>query len=356
MLSALTWPVPALDSDKLSHYQEVVDNKTKPPGSLGKLETLAIQMAQIQLGLFEQSQLTVAKPVVLVFAGDHGIASHGVSIAPAAVTQQMVSNFLAGGAAINCFCRTNDVALGVIDTGMLAPLDQPHSNYIVRRLGAGTNDISVTAAMSEDTLEEGLLSGQHIAEQYLKQGSNVIGFGEMGIGNTTMAAALFAAFCNKQADEVAGRGTGISDEQLALKTALICRALKRSARENDGQLPKPYYLLASLGGFEIVQMVGAMLAAAENGALIVVDGFIVSVAALVACDIAPNARQFMVFAHTSEERAHQMVLDELRADPLLNMGFRLGEGTGAALAIPLLRTAAAVYNDMATFESASVHV
>ena len=160
MLSALNWSVPGLESSKLSQYKEVVDNKTKPVGSLGKLETLAIQMAHIQLGLLEQSQLTVTKPVVLVFAGDHGIARHGVSIAASAVTQQMVSNFLAGGAAINCFCRTNDVALGVIDAGMIAPLEQQHPSYVVQRLGAGTNDISITAAMSEHTLERGLLFGR----------------------------------------------------------------------------------------------------------------------------------------------------------------------------------------------------
>lgn len=356
MIRTPEWTVPQLGTSSDEHLQGVIDNKTKPPGSLGQLESLALQIARVQKLTSPHHKLDEINAEILVFAADHGIAKNSVSIAPAEVTQQMVKNFLAGGAAINCFCRSNDVSLKVIDAGMLAPITERQSNYFEYRVGDGTKDISVTAAMSVQELEEGLESGAEIVKTHLNADTNLIGFGEMGIGNTSSAAALLCSFTNKPACDVVGRGTGITDAQFEQKVKLVQSALDRTSSANDGQLPRPLYLLSSLGGFEIVQIVGAMLSAAEQRKLIVVDGFIVSVAALFACEIEPNVRQFLVFAHVGAERSHQLVLNELEAAPLLDLGLRLGEGTGAALAIPLIRAAVAFFNDMATFESANVNV
>lgn len=350
------WSIPAISHDLDHHFNGLIDNKAKPPGSLGKLETLALQLARIQLTETPHAELQINQPTMLIFAADHGIARHPVSIAPPEVTRQMVLNFLAGGAAINCFCRLHDIALNVIDAGMLEPLSQTQNNYFTQRLGAGTADISVESAMSAAVAERGLIAGATLAKQAILSDSNVVCFGEMGIGNTSSAAALLCAYTGKKAREVVGRGTGINDAQLDAKIALVDKALRRTEQMPEAETKNPLLWLASLGGFEIVQIIGAMLATAEQGKLIVVDGFIVTVAALYACAIAPGARQYMVFAHMGTERSHQLALTALHADPLLDLGLRLGEGTGAALAVPLLRTAAAFFNDIATFESANVNV
>ncbi|MFT6557203.1 nicotinate-nucleotide--dimethylbenzimidazole phosphoribosyltransferase [Sneathiella sp.] len=329
----------------LSQIQANIDQKTKPPGSLGKLETLAATLAKIQ----GSDKVTINHPMMLVFAADHGLAAQGVSIAGSEVTQQMVANFLNGGAAINVFCKANNMAFKVIDAGIKFPL-KGMADLIDQSAGLGTNDISTTSAMSEDQLEFCLTKGAHIASLQIKAGSNIIGFGEMGIGNTSTAAAICAAALNETADKMVGRGTGITDEQLHRKTALVSEALSRVTSED------PMVILQELGGFEIAQICGAMLECAKNKTVILVDGFIVTAAALLACMMAPAARDYMIFSHASQEQGHKMVLDALKADPLLDLELRLGEGSGAALALPLLRAAGAFYNDMATFESAQVTV
>ena len=346
--------IPALNRECLADIHQRIDTKTKPPGSLGQLEALASQIAQIQW----QGDITVLElnqPTMLVFAADHGIAMNNISIAPQSVTQQMVLNFLGGGAAINCFCRSNDLELLVIDAGMVAPLQTDNPMLMERRIGPGTRDFSKQPAMSQKEYQQALISGAALAQQLTLSGCNLLAFGEMGIGNTSSASALLALIKGCEAVDVVGRGTGISDEQLALKQQLIAQALER-VRASHPNLNDAAVLLQEVGGFEIVQMVGAMLAAAEHRSVLLIDGFIVSVAALVASRINPRVVDYMVFAHRSAEAAHLEVLQQLEAEPLLDLGLRLGEGTGAALALPLLRAACEFYNHMASFESANIHV
>lgn len=344
----LITPVDAAHRDKI---QKNIDHKTKPIGALGKLETLAKQLAAIT----GPDAIELTKPRLLVFAGDHGIAEQGVSIAPPEVTQQMVVNFVNGGAAINCFCRVNNIDISVIDAGILTKVDHP--DVIDRSLGHGTGNIVNGPAMSLAVVEQGLAHGSALAHSFSDQGTNVLGFGEMGIGNTSSASALLSAFTGAPAEDTVGRGTGISDEVLVKKTQLIEQALQRHQEVTGFELDSErstLNTLAGLGGFEIVQMTGAMLGAAERKCIILVDGFIASIAALAAVNLNENARDYMVFCHRSEEQAHRMILDVLKANPLLDLGLRLGEGTGAALAYPLLLAAQAFYNDMASFADAGV--
>ncbi len=335
------------DTQPSNHIQHQINNKTKPLGALGQLEAVALQLALIQ----QTEKIEIMHPHLLVFAGDHGIAQHGLSIAPSEVTAQMVANFLAGGAAINCFCRTNDMALKVIDAGIkVEPEDHP--NLVKQRLGHGTEDFSQYAAMTERTVLQALQYGADVVEKLSQQSCNLVGFGEMGIGNTSSAAAIMAALLNIPADECVGRGTGIDDQQLQRKVDLITQALDLHAE----RLSDPLSILASVGGFEIAQIVGGMLKAAENKMTVLVDGFISTAAAMLAVSMYPEANHYFIYCHCSEESGHQRMLQHLNATPLLSLGLRLGEGTGAALALPLLRSACCFYNEMASFEDAGVTV
>ncbi|WP_353498701.1 nicotinate-nucleotide--dimethylbenzimidazole phosphoribosyltransferase [Vibrio sp. CB1-14] len=332
--------------------QNHIDQKTKPLGALGELENVAAQLAKIQSHSSGQfvNKIALSNPKVVVFAGDHGIAEQGVSIAPSAVTQQMVTNFLAGGAAINCFCRVNNIDFQVVDCGMLAATDTPSSQLILSRLGCGTEDFSTQPSMSPSQLAQGLEGGRTVVSQCVADGADLLIFGEMGIGNTSSASALLSALTDLSVAESVGLGTGINPEQLVRKTALVEQALSRFD-ERDVMT-----VLAQLGGFEIVHMVGAFLQASEQQVPVLVDGFIVSVAALAACKLEPAVREYLIFSHVSNEGAHRFVLDELNASPLLDLSMRLGEGTGAALALPLIRCAVEFYNEMVSFESAGVTV
>lgn len=321
-----------------------IDNKTKPPGALGQLEELALQLALIT----GPEQISLSKPTMLVFAADHGIAKEGVSIAPPEVTQQMVLNFLNGGAAINCFCQTNHIKLEVIDAGILEPIEHP--NLIMQSLGRGTANFVALPAMTLETVDKGFSLGAKAVYRHASDGCNVFGFGEMGIGNTSSASAILSALTQLPVEDAVGRGTGINDQVLQKKIQLISQAIEK----HQDKLGDPKSILAALGGYEIVQIVGAMLAAAERHSIILVDGFIASVAALAAFKIKPQSRDYMVFCHQSEEKAHRQVLEVMNAKPLLNLGLRLGEGTGAAVAYPLLKAAQSFYNDMASFEAAGV--
>ncbi len=341
-----SWTILPLDRSPEPAIQQHIDQKTKPLGALGRLEELACQLALIQ----RQERITIEQPTMLVFAADHGIARHGISIAPSDVTRQMVLNFLGGGAAINCFCREHQIELKVVDAGILTPIDDPR--LIHQRLGAGTADLSVEPAMSQEQAHLGLQLGSELAKAQVAAGCNLLAFGEMGIGNTTPASALLAALTGIPVAACVGRGTGIDDAQLSRKISLVSQAL---ARVGDGS--DPVRLLAELGGFEIAQITGAMLAAAEQQITMLIDGFIVTSAALLAVKIAPAARDYMIFSHgSSEGSGHGIMLETLKARPLLDLGLRLGEGTGAALALPLLRSACAFYNEMASFASAGVSV
>lgn len=339
------WNIKSLDRSNENTIQQRIDQKTKPLGALGRLESLALQLALIQ----RQPRLAITSPTVLVFAGDHGVAARGVSIAPSAVTRQMVLNFLNGGAAINCFSRASGMTMRVVDAGILEPVDHPE--VIQQRLGTITGDISVEPAMSRDVAEQGLELGAALVHKLAQDGCNLLACGEMGIGNTTPAAAILSALTGLPVAACVGRGTGIDDVQFARKQAVVAAAVARVRQQKD-----PVALLAELGGFEIAQITGALLAGAEAGMTLLVDGFIVTAAALLATRIAPACRDYMVFAHGSAESGHGMMLEALRARPLLDLDLRLGEGTGAALALPLLQAACIFYNDMASFAEAGVTV
>lgn len=394
-------PISPLSKETLDIIQAKIDHKTKPLGALGALEPLALQLALINQQRRENNskhasaslsctvdeaseQISMKMPTMLIFAGDHGINEEKLSIAPSEVTQQMVLNFLQGGAAINCFCQSNDIKLNVIDCGILKAIEQDEIfqpvkgnksrvNLIKQRLGAGTNNFSVESAMSITQVEQGFEYGRQVVNAQVAQGVELLLLGEMGIANTSSAAALMSALTSFSVEQCVGRGTGITDEQLDKKIALIEKALQRvslSSREAGRELEtlnqaEVLTLLSELGGFEIVQMVSAILTAAAKSIPVVIDGFIVSVAALVAHRLDKNVANYLIFSHVSEEKAHQDLLSELLAaqtltqqdgQALLNLGLRLGEGTGAALAYPLIKAAASFYNNMASFESAGVTV
>lgn len=385
-------PISPLNTKSLAFIQAKIDNKTKPLGALGALESLALQLALITaqrvqknsgLTLSEDkssSQINISNPAMIVFAGDHGINENSVSIAPSAVTKQMVLNFLQGGAAINCFCQSNDIALTVVDCGILQAISQDEVpqirnntmkpvNFVEHRLGAGTNDFSAKAAMSITQVEQGFGYARQLINTQINQGVEILLLGEMGIANTSSAAALMSALTSFSVKDCVGRGTGITDEQLEKKINLIESALKRvgGSEQNAEDLTQEsvMLLLSELGGFEIVQMVSAILTAASANIPIIIDGFIVSVAALVALRLDNNVANYLIFSHVSQENAHQILLEELmsaqtfnesNSQALLNLGLRLGEGTGAALALPLIKASASFYNNMASFESAGVTV
>ncbi|MCW3173216.1 nicotinate-nucleotide--dimethylbenzimidazole phosphoribosyltransferase [Shewanella subflava] len=355
--------------DHVSHkfddlIQHKIDQKTKPKGALGQLESLAKQVAQVQLSRDPKAKkLHITQPGLLVFAGDHGIAQYGVSIAPSEVTSQMVANFVHGGAAVNVFCRQMGFNLEVIDAGIMAPLGfnlevidagimapLGLKGVTEHRLGNGTTAIHLAPAMTLEQVKQGFEAAHEVVERHVLSGCNLIALGEMGIGNTSSAAAIMAALLELDVNTCVGRGTGIDDKTLALKKALINEALKL----HRPKLASPVHVLAYLGGFEIVQMTGAILAAAEQKILVLIDGFISTAAALVAVRLHPAARDYLVFAHESEEQGHKLMLTHLSAQPILSLGLRLGEGTGAALALPIVQAAVNFYNDMASFEDAGV--
>lgn len=341
-----------LEQHHSSAIQHRIDQKTKPLGALGQLESVAHQLALIQSqGKAEAVQeIVLNKPTMLVFAGDHGIADEGVSIAPSAVTQQMVLNFLHGGAAVNCFCRVNDIELKVIDCGILLPVETDSTAFISQRIGPRTNNFAQMAAMTQEQVSAGIELGKKVANDCIDTGCNLLMFGEMGIGNTSSAAAILSALTGHPVEECVGLGTGITSQQYAKKCELVKAGVARC------QGATAYDVLAEVGGYEIVQTVGAFLAAGERNIPVLVDGFIISIAAYVATLIQPECREQMIFAHRSEESGHKLLLQALAAEPLLDLGLRLGEGTGAALAVPLVKAAVEFYNRMASFESAGVTV
>ncbi|MCC5518734.1 nicotinate-nucleotide--dimethylbenzimidazole phosphoribosyltransferase [Vibrio splendidus] len=350
-----------LDTQYSQYIQHRIDQKTKPLGALGLLEKVAHQLALIQSQDKEAAveHIELNKPSIIIFAGDHGIADEGVSIAPSAVTQQMVLNFLSGGAAINCFCAVNNIDITVVDTGILLPVESDSAMLISQRLGTRTNNFANEAAMSLETVERGIELGTELVSRTISNGTNIIMFGEMGIGNTSSASAILSALANRAAAECVGLGTGINNEQLARKVAVVEQGIARCKGlelKEVKELKDTKEVLAQVGGYEIVQMVGGFLGAYQNRTPVLVDGFIVSVAAYVATLIEPSCRDYMIFAHRSEESGHKILLELLDAEPLLDLGLRLGEGTGAALAMPIIRAAAEFYNNMASFESAGVTV
>jgi len=332
---------PIADASLEARLRHKIDHKTKPPGALGRLEGLALQLGLIQ----RNETITLREPQMVVFAADHGIAAEGVSAYPQAVTVQMVGNMLAGGAAINVFARQHGFALQVVDAGVAAEFT-PHPQLLQRKIAHGTRNICKEAAMSAAQAQAALQAGMDIVGSLP---GNVVAFGEMGIANTSAAALLFARLAGVSIEDATGRGTGLDDAQLAHKRQVLADALAHHA----GTV-QPLDALAALGGFEIAMMAGAMLRAASERRVVLVDGFIAGAAALVARSLAPAAQDYMVFCHRSDEQGHRLLLAHLEAQPLLDLGLRLGEGTGALLAWPLLQSAANFLGEMASFESAGV--
>lgn len=325
--------------------QSVINQKTKPLGSLGYVEEVAVLLAGV-LG----DKVAKIKPAVAVFAGDHGIAEEGVSAFPQEVTAQMVANFLNGGAAVNVLACAADAELLVVDVGVKADFDE-HESLLVRSVGKGTANFTKTSAMTTAECLLALAAGRDAVDILWEGGCNLFAGGEMGIGNTTSASAIMHAITKIPVVECVGRGTGVGSEGVDRKAAIIERACqKHFAGENSN----PIHVLACVGGFEIAALVGAYLQAAHRNMPLVVDGFIATSAFLVASKLEPYIFDYAIFAHQSGELGHAKLLHYLGASPLLQLQMRLGEGSGAALALPIIKAAAKIYSDMASFESAGV--
>jgi len=329
----------------LAEARAHLDSLTKPLGSLGRLEDLAAQWFAICQGHFPA---TLSKSVY-VFAADHGITAEGVSAYPSQVTQQMVLNFLSGGAAINVLARLNQVEVNVVDVGVDADLSG-HAGLIQRKVRRGSRNMLREAAMSEEELYAALAVGLKLGDVAYANSNNLIAVGEMGIGNTTAASVMTAALTGMPASLVTGRGTGVENEAYAHK----CRTVEAVVSRHFSEAASPREILRCGGGLEIAAMTGLMLGAARRGIAIVVDGFISTAAAAIACGLTPGVRRYLFAGHRSQEPGHRVLLAHLDLDPILDLDMRLGEGTGAVLAMPILEAAMRLYQEMATFASAGI--
>ncbi len=332
-----------------------IDHKTKPLGALGQIETLALQ-----LGLIQQSgRIELRQPQVVVFAADHGLADEGVSAYQQAVTVQMVLNMLQGGAAVNVLARQHGFGMTVVDAGVASPIpalpasatsptsgNDSRTRLLSHRMGPGTRNMAQGPAMTEAPALATLQQGMAVVRELP---GNVVAFGEMGIGNTSSASLLLAALSDVPLEAVVGRGTGLSDDQLTHKQRVLHKVAQLHAAARA-----PLAALAAVGGFEIAMMAGAMLQAASERRVVLVDGFIAGAASLVARGLNPHCADYMVYTHRSAEAGHRLMLNQLQAQPLLDLGMRLGEGSGALVAWPMVQSAALLMNERASFESAGV--
>jgi nicotinate-nucleotide--dimethylbenzimidazole phosphoribosyltransferase len=336
--------IPAADAMIRAAAYRRLDSLTKPLGALGSLEPLAARVCAMQRTL----QPAIMHPVAAVFAADHGVADRGVSAYPRAVTEQMVRNFLNGGAAISVLARLQGIELWIVDAGVDGDCGS-HPRLIGSKVRRGTRDFVEESAMTPEECREALRRGRAVIDQVVPAGGNTVLLGEMGIGNTASAALLMHGLTGIPLAECVGRGTGLDDEGLARKRATLAAAAARKAPPKD-----PIELLAEFGGYEIAMLVGALLRAAARRMLIVVDGFTVSVAAALAARIDENVLDYCVFGHCSAEHAHRALLTYLEVKPLLDLGMRLGEGSGAAVALSVVRASLGLFTGMATFEGAGV--
>jgi len=334
-----------LDRELMDQARLRLDHLTKPLGSLGRLETLA----QHLVGITRTLRPSLSRKVIFTLAADHGVTAEGVSAYPQAVTAQMVLNFLRGGAAINVLARQVGAEVVVVDMGVAADLP-PHPGLLVRKTGRGTGNIARGPAMGLEEASSLIRAGIELAEAELAQGAQLIGTGDMGIGNTTPSSAITAAITGAEAALVTGRGTGITEAAHAHKVAVVQQALA----VNRPDPADPLEVLAKVGGYEIAGLVGIMLGSARGHRPVVVDGFISGAAALIAVGLEPRLKDYLIASHLSQEPGHRVILDHLGLTPLLDLNLRLGEGTGAALAMPILEAACAVLTQMATFEEAGV--
>ncbi len=321
-----------------------LDRKTKPRGSLGRLEELAVRIAAIR-GTTEVEPFRAA---IVVAAADHGVAEEGVSAYPREVTWQMLANFAAGGAAVSVLARLAGAELVVVDAGVLEPF--PHPAVRDLRLGPGTANFAHGPAMELEQAAEAVRRGEALARELVEGGTTLVALGDMGIGNTTSASALACVYLTREPREMCGSGTGLDRAGVERKVSAVEQALARN-RPNSAQ---PLDVLAAVGGFEIALLAGVALGAAAGGAVVLLDGFITGAAAFAATRLAPELTDYLVASHVSPEPGHGAVLAELGLEPLLDLGLRLGEGSGAALALPLVDAARGILVEMATFESAGV--
>ncbi len=332
------------NSEFANNIQQQIDIKTKPPGSLGRIEELALQMA-----IAQESDSPLADPArLLLFAGDHGLVEEGVSAWPSEVTAQMVLNFLSGGAAANVFARSNNVEITVVDAGVVGDLPD-HPDLVRANIRKGTRNALKEDALTKEEAIAAVNFGKALAEKSVSEGAKVIALGEMGIGNTSSAALLAHAIEGIPLDVLAGPGAGLDTQGVEKKLEI----LKRTAARKQEKL-SPVEALCAFGGLEIACMAGALAGAAGAKAVVLVDGFIATSAVMVALKIHPEFAENVIFAHKSKEPGHKAMLEKLNASALIDLELRLGEGSGALLALPLLRAACAMLNEMATFESAGV--
>jgi nicotinate-nucleotide--dimethylbenzimidazole phosphoribosyltransferase len=323
-----------------------INQKTKPPGSLGKLEEIALQVSLIQ----QTTAPTIENPAIVVFSSDHGIAKEGVSPFPQEVTKQMVLNFAGEGAAINVFAKQNGLDISIVDAGVIGEFpEELRSRILHYKIAEGTKNFLEEPAMTTDQCEEAIKKGAEITHQCYEKGCNLIGFGEMGIANTSSSALLMHFLTGEPLDICVGKGTGLDDKGVLKKKQILAKAAANYTGKNNG-----FPILQHFGGFEHAMMVGGFLKAAENKMTVLVDGFNVTAAFLAAYQIQPEIKDYCLFAHMSDENGHRKMLEYLEAKPLLQLEMRLGEGTGAAVAFPLVQSAVNFLNQMASFEDAGV--
>ena len=337
--------IKAIDSTAMQRARFRQDDLIKPRGSLGRLEEISIQIAGIQGKVIP----VINNKVIITMAGDHGIVASGVSAYPQEVTAQMVINFLNGGAGINVLSQHIDARIVVVDMGVSSDLD-PHPDLLVRKVAYGTQDMTLGPAMTHEQAMQALQTGIDIANTEIQNGANIIGTGDMGIGNTTPSTAIASVLSGKSPGEIAGRGTGLNDEGLKRKIHAINKAIVANQPDAQDGLD----ILAKMGGFEIGGLTGVMLGAAAQRKAIMVDGFISTAAAMIAVKLAPQIKPYLIASHRSAEKGHDIMLEWLGLHPLVELGMRLGEGTGAAIGISLAEAACKLLAGMATFSEGGV--
>lgn len=337
--------IQSVNTDLLQQAQARLDNKTKPPGSLGRLEEFARRLVAIN----GSTDPDLSRKVIFTFAADHGVVQEGVSLYPSEVTRQMVLNFLAGGAGVNVLARHAGAEVRVVDVGVDHDFEGI-AGLIHRKVAGGTSNFANGPAMTREEMLAALQVGIDLADQCRAEGVSLVGTGEMGIGNTTPSSAIIAAISGRTVAEVTHRGTGIGDEALQNKIRVINKGLEVNKPDpND-----PLDVLAKVGGLEIAAIAGLVLGCAANSIPVVIDGFISTAGALIASELHPNVREYIFAAHQSVEVGHRFMLERIGAEPILDLGLRLGEGTGAALAMTLIEAGVKILKEMATFEQAGV--
>ncbi len=344
-LDAIIKLIKPLDSAAVAAAQNHQDNLTKPPGSLGRLEELTIRLAGIQGKAIPE----IRDKAIITMAADHGVVAEKIGNWPQEVTAQMVYNFLGGGAGINVLARHAGARIVVVDMGVASEL-KPDRQLLSRKVALGTQNMAVGPAMTVEQAVAAIETGIEILTAEVARGLDIVGTGDMGIGNTTASSAICTVMTGKPVIDVTGRGTGLSDEQLANKATVINRALSINCPDRS----QPLEVLAKVGGFEIGGLVGVILAGAARHIPVVIDGLVSGAAAIIAAGLSPQVKDYLIAAHLSEEPGHRFILDHLGLKPLLTLNMRLGEGTGAALGISLAEAAAKILAQMATFGEAGI--